>query len=103
MPPSRSCDHQILLQPDSALVKVRPYHYPHSQKAEIGRMVQQMLQEGIIEHSTSPFSSPVILVKKKDGTWRFYTDYHVLNAIKVKDAYPIPTVDELLDKLHEAR
>ena len=103
LPPPRSHTHAIPLLQGSNLVKVRPYHYPFSQKQQIQTMVHEMLQTGIIVPSNSPFSSPIILVKKKDGTWRFCTDYKALNAITVKDSFPIPTVDELIDELHRAQ
>ncbi|GAU19157.1 hypothetical protein TSUD_79800 [Trifolium subterraneum] len=103
LPPTRPHNHSIPLLEGSAPVKVKPYRYPHSQKEQIETMIQEMLQQGIIQNSTSPFSSPIILVKKKDGTWRFCTDYRALNAITVKDSFPIPTVDELLDELYDAK
>ncbi|WVZ26157.1 hypothetical protein V8G54_004701 [Vigna mungo] len=103
LPPNRSQNHCIPFLPDVNAVRVRPYKYPHSQKQQIESMVHQMLADGIITHSTSPFSSPIILVKKKDGTWRFCTDYRALNAVTIKDRFPIPTVEELLDELFGAK
>lgn len=101
--PPRTTDHHIPLVAGSNPVNVRPYRYPHFQKKEIETQIQEMLANGLIQHSSSAFSSPVLLVKKKDGTWRFCVDYRALNALTVKDRFPIPAIDKLLDELYGTR
>lgn len=102
LPPKRDKDHKIYLEKNSKAVNVRPYHYPQFQKAKMGAIVKELVQKGFVRASNSPFSSPVISVKKKNGGWRLCVDYRSLNAITVKDRFPIPTIDKLLGELKGA-
>lgn len=103
LPPARLCDHRIHLLPNTPPVVIHPYRYPQLQKDELEAQCAQMLQQGIIRPSTSPFSAPVLLVKKQDATWCFCVDYRALNDHTVKDKFSIPVVEELLDELHGAK
>jgi hypothetical protein len=99
LPPSHDCDHTIPLVPGAQLFTMRPYRYPPQLKDEIERQVHDMLQQGVIQKSQSAFASPVLLVKKKNNTWRFCVDYRYLNALTIKSRYPVPVFDQLMDEI----
>ncbi|UYV72818.1 hypothetical protein LAZ67_10000882 [Cordylochernes scorpioides] len=84
-------------------IKHRPYRVSPTERQAIQTEVDKMLDAGIIRHSESPWSSPVILVKKKDGNWRFCVDYRRLNKVTKKDVYPLPRIDDTLDSLKGAK
>jgi hypothetical protein len=102
LPPPPRHDHRIYLLPGTAPIAVRPYRYPQLLKDEVERQCADMLEQGTIRSSTSPFSSPVLLVKKADSSWCFCVDYRALNDKAVKDKFPILVVEELLDELRDA-
>lgn len=102
LPPERTCDHAIPPLPRAKPIYIRPYRYPPALKDEIERLVQEMLDKGLIQHNNSPFSSPLHLVKKKDGSWRPCVDYRHLNALTIRGKFPIPIFDELVDELSGA-
>ncbi|CAN1751344.1 Transposon Ty3-I Gag-Pol polyprotein [Linum perenne] len=87
LPPPRHCDHQIPLVANYKPVNLRPYRYTPMQKDEIEKLVLEMLESQIIQPSHSPFASPVLLVKKKDNTWRFCVDYRQLNTMTIKNKF----------------
>ena len=75
------------------------YHRSILKNDEIKRQIQELLQKGHIRPSSSPCGIPIMLVQKKDGTWRLCIDYRELNKITVQNRYPIPRIDDLLDQL----
>lgn len=84
---------------DGRPVKLKSYRQPEVHKAPTKEMIAQMLDHGIIRHSSSPWSSPFFLIKKKNGTYRFVVDYRRVNQQTVKDCFPLPLIDELLVNL----
>jgi hypothetical protein len=99
LPPHRSYDHHIPLIPEAVLVNARTYKYSPQHKDEIEKQVKELLAKGLITTSTSPFSNPVLLVLKKDGSWQFCVDYRRLNALTIKNSFPMPLIKEILDEL----
>jgi hypothetical protein len=103
LPPARVVDHAIPLISEGKDISQKPYRLPYHKKNVMEELVQHLLTSNLIQPSFSPYSSPVILVKKKDGTWTLYVDYRKLNANTVKDKYPIPIIEDLLDELFGAK
>ena len=93
LPPIRDHDHAIHLILGSVRPNIKPDRYLYVQKSEIERMIAEMLEAGIIQPSQSSFSAPVVLVHKKDGSWRMCPDYKEHNKLTIKDKFPIHVID----------
>ncbi|CAF4673584.1 unnamed protein product, partial [Rotaria socialis] len=100
---TKKLQHRINLVPDAQANNSPPFRYAPARKQIIEENLKDMLDQGIISPSASPWASPVILVPKKDGTLRFCVDYRKLNSVTIRDAYPIPRIDDTLDSLQEAK
>jgi hypothetical protein len=99
LPPLRGIEHQIDLVLGAALPNRPPYRTNPEEIKEIQRQVQALLDKGCVRESLSPCDVPVILVPKKDGTWRMCVDCRAINNIIVRYRHPIPRLDDILDEL----
>jgi hypothetical protein len=90
------------LEEGEKLVITTPYRHPNKFKDKIEKAIKELLDMGYIRPSSSPFTSSVVLVKKKDGTMQMCIDYRSLNKKMINNRYPILMIDELMDELHGA-
>jgi hypothetical protein len=102
MPPDRDIEFVIELKPGTTLIYKTPYRMGTPELAELKEHIKDLLEKGVIRPSSSPWGAPVIFVPKKDGTQKLCMDYHALNEVTVKNKYPLPRIDDLLDQLRGA-
>jgi hypothetical protein len=95
--------HKISIADNQQPIKQPMYRIPVHKKDEVQRQVDNMLNQGVIRPSSSPWSSPIVLAKKKNGDWRFCIDFRKINELTKKDVYPLPRIDELLDVLRGSK
>jgi hypothetical protein len=103
MPPDRDIEFIIELQPGIAPISKRPYRMPPIELAELKIQLQDLLDKGFIRPSASPWGCPALFVKKKDNSLRLCVDYCPLNAVTIKNKYPLPRIDILFDQLAGAK
>ena len=94
--------HDIKLE-NNKPIKQRPYSIPHSKEKVVNECIDKMLKMNIIEPSKSDWASPIVLVKKPDGSERFCVDYRKINMTTIKDCYPMPNIESKLNKLNGSR
>ncbi|GKF14181.1 hypothetical protein Tco_0055643, partial [Tanacetum coccineum] len=99
LPPPRQVEFRIDLVPRAAPVALAPYKLAPSEMKELSVQLQELLEKGFIRPSSSPWGTPVLFVKKKDGSFKMCIDYHELNKLTVKNRYPLPRIDDLFDQL----
>ncbi|KRZ50518.1 Retrovirus-related Pol polyprotein from transposon 17.6, partial [Trichinella nativa] len=88
---------------DAKPVRCSPRRIPYHQRAQVESLLDEMLRQDVVEPSSSPWASPIVLVRKKDGSCRFCVDYRQLNNLTRKDAHPLPRIDDTLDALAGAQ
>jgi hypothetical protein len=103
MPPDRDIEFIIELQPGTAPISKKSYRIPPNELAELKIQFQDLLDKGFIRPSASPWGCPALFVKKKDNSLRLYVDYRPLNAVTIKNKYPLPRIDILFDQLAGAK
>jgi hypothetical protein len=103
MTPDRDVEFVIELQPSTTPISKRPYRMPPKELAELETQLQELLDKGYIRPSSSPWGCPALFVKKKDGSLRLCVDYRPLNAVTIKNKYPLPRIDVLFDQLAGAK
>jgi len=94
---TRAVRHGIPLAVGTVSIRQPTRRLRPKKEKEVGRQVWYLLDRGLIKPAHSAWSSPVVLVRKKDGSWRFCVDYHKLNNVTIKDAYPLGRIDKSLD------
>ena len=102
LPPDRQVEFHIDLVPGTAPVAKPPYRLAPSEMKELMAQLQELMEKGFIQPSSSPWGAPVLFVKKKDGSMRMCIDYRDLNKVTVKNRYPLPRIDDLFDQLQGA-
>jgi hypothetical protein len=103
LPPKRGIQHEIQLQQDSPLPNISMYRMLVMENVEIEKQIQELLDKGVIVPSSLPCGSPIVLVPKKDATWHMCVDFMALKKSTVKNHYPLPRIDDLLDQLKDAK
>ena len=103
MPPDRDIEFAIDLYPGTAPIAKRPYRMAPTELAELKEQLKKLQQKGFIRPSSSPWGAPVLFVTKKDGSLRMCVDYRSLNAVTIKNKYPLPWIDDLFDQLKGAK